>query len=169
MTSIDLLTDAFDRVRDAVHPAVQGLTTDQLAARLDAEANSIAWLVWHLTRIQDDHVAAVAQSEQVWTADGWADRFDFPFDEHETGYGQGPDDVAHVRADAALLTGYHDAVHARTIAYLRTIEDAALGTIVDDSWDPPVTLAVRLVSVVADDLQHVGQAAFLRGLITRGQ
>ena len=169
MTSIDLLSDAFDRIRDAVHPAVQGLTTDELAARLDAEANSIAWLVWHLARIQDDHVAGVAGTEQAWTAQGWVNRFGLPFDDGETGYGQGPDDVAQVRAEAALLTGYHDAVHARTIAYLRTVADNDLGNVVDDSWDPPVTLATRLVSVIADDLQHVGQAAFLRGVIARGQ
>jgi uncharacterized damage-inducible protein DinB len=169
MTSVDLLSDAFDRIRDAVHPAVQGLTTEELAARLDAEANSIAWLVWHLTRIQDDHVAGVAGTDQVWTADGWVDRFGLPFDDGETGYGQGPDDVAQVRAEASLLTGYHDAVHARTIAYLRTVADNDLATVVDDSWDPPVTLATRLVSVIADDLQHVGQAAFLRGVIARGQ
>jgi uncharacterized damage-inducible protein DinB len=169
MTSVDLLSDAFDRVRDAVHPAVQGLTTDELAARLDAEANSIAWLVWHLTRIQDDHVAGVAGTEQAWTAEGWVNRFGLPFDDGETGYGQGPDDVAQVRAEAALLTGYHDAVHARTIAYLQTVADADLTRVVDGSWDPPVTLATRLVSVIADDLQHVGQAAFLRGVIARGQ
>jgi uncharacterized damage-inducible protein DinB len=169
MTSVDLLSDAFDRIRDAVHPAVQGLTTDELAARLDAEANSIAWLVWHLTRIQDDHVAGVAGTEQAWTADGWVNRFGLPFDDGETGYGQGPDDVAQVRAEAALLTGYHDAVHARTVTYLHSLADDDLATVVDGSWDPPVTLATRLVSVIADDLQHVGQAAFLRGVIARGQ
>jgi len=167
MDTTALLVDAFERIRDAVHPAVQGLTVDQLATRLDDEANSIAWLVWHLTRIQDDHVAAVAGSEQAWTAEGWADRFGLPFDPAETGYGQGPDEVAQVRAEAALLTGYHDAVHARTVAYLATIGDDDLATVVDRSWDPPVTLGVRLVSVVADDLQHVGQAAYVRGIVTR--
>jgi len=167
MHSVDLLTDAFDRIRDAVHPAVQGLTVDQLAARLDGEANSIAWLVWHLTRIQDDHIAGVAGTEQAWTAESWADRFGLPFDVAETGYGQGPDEVAEVRADGSLLTGYHDAVHARTAAFLATLDEAELTQVVDDSWDPPVTMAVRLVSVVADDLQHVGQAAYVRGLISR--
>ena len=167
MDSTELLTDAFDRIRDAVHPAVQGLTVDQLAARLDGEANSIAWLVWHLTRIQDDHIAGVAGTEQAWTADGWADRFGLPFGVDDTGYGQGPDEVAQVRADGSLLTGYHDAVHVRTTAFLATLDEADLARIVDDSWDPPVSMATRLVSVVADDLQHVGQAAYVRGVISR--
>jgi hypothetical protein len=40
--------------------------------------------------------------------------------------------------------------------------------VVDASWDPPVTLGVRLVSVISDDLQHAGQAAYLRGMIEYG-
>ena len=63
------------------------------------------------------------------------------------------------------LRAYHDAVYARTIEYVRTLQDADLDRVVDTSWDPPVTLGVRLVSVVNDDQQHVGQAAFVRGLL----
>jgi hypothetical protein len=60
MTSAELLADAFGRIQETVHDAVRGLTPEQLAFRIDSDANSIAWLVWHLTRIQDDHVADVA-------------------------------------------------------------------------------------------------------------
>ncbi|MEU9843519.1 DUF664 domain-containing protein [Actinomadura sp. NPDC048032] len=165
MTSAELLTDAFDRIRQVVHGAVGGLSGPQLARRPAEDANSIAWLVWHLTRIQDDHVAGVAGTDQVWTRDGWADRFALPFDVSDTGYGHTPDDVAAVRVEADLLTGYHDAVHARTVRYVSALTDADLPRIVDRAWDPPVTLAVRLVSVVSDDLQHAGQAAYVRGLL----
>ena len=131
---------------------MSGLSPDQLAWRADEDANSIAWLVWHLTRIQDDHVAGVAGTEQVWTTGGWADRFDLPFTPDSTGYGHGPADVAAVRVGADLLLGYHDATHERTVAYVATLTDADLPRVVDCNWDPPVTLAVRLVSVVSDDL-----------------
>ncbi len=163
----EILTDSFERVRESVHQVVEGLDPDRLGYRPDAESNSIAWLVWHLTRVQDDHIAAVAGREQVWTADGWADRFGLPFDDGATGYGQGPGDVAAVRADAGLLTGYHDAVHAATLSFVAGLTDEDFPRVVDDRWDPPVTLAVRLVSVVNDDTQHVGQAAYLRGLVER--
>lgn len=166
MTSADLLSDAFGRIRGVVHAVVDGLDDEQLAYRVDGRANSIAWLVWHLTRIQDDHVADVAGTEQVWTAGGWAQRFGLPFDAAATGYGHGPDEVAAVRASAELLTGYHDAVYQQTVDYVQTVAEGDLGRIVDRRWDPPVTLAVRLVSVVSDDLQHAGQAAFVRGLVT---
>ena len=167
MTSADLLADGFDRIRGLVHAVVDGLGPDDLAARVGPEANTIGWLVWHLTRIQDDHVAGVAGTEQAWTAEGWVERFGLPFDPADHGYGHTPQQVGRVRVAGELLTGYHEAVHRRTLDYLRTLTDADLPRVVDTSWDPPVTLAVRLVSVLSDDLQHAGQAAFVRGLLSR--
>ncbi len=165
MTSAELLTDAFGRIKEVVHSAVEGLTEDQLIHRPGPEANSIAWLVWHLTRIQDDHVADVAGTEQTWPA--WADRFGLPFDPRDTGYGHDAAAVGAVRVPAELLLGYHDATCERTVEYVSGVTDDDLQRIVDERWDPPVTLGVRLVSVVSDDLQHAGQAAFVRGLLPR--
>jgi hypothetical protein len=167
MTSTDLLVDAFERIRDGVHPAVNGLSPDELAFRPDGESNSIAWLVWHLTRIQDDHVAGLDGSEQVWTAKKWADRFALPLDPSDTGYGHDPNMVAAVTADASSLLGYYDDVHEKTLEFVRSLAEADLGRVVDRSWEPPVTLSIRLVSVIVDDLQHVGQAAYIRGILQR--
>lgn len=164
----DLLSDAFERVREAVHHAVDGLDEEELTFRPDAVANSVAWLVWHLTRVQDDHVADLARTEQVWRSDDWAARFALPFTLSATGYGHTSEQVSAVRGvSAKLLAGYHDAVCDRTQQYLVSLDDADFGRIVDPSWTPPVTQAVRLVSVIADDLQHAGQAAFVRGLALR--
>jgi hypothetical protein len=168
MGSTEIIVDAFGRVRAVVHAAVDGLTADQLAHRVDPEANSIGWLVWHLTRVQDDHVADVAGGEQVWTSEGWVDRFALPLGRMDTGYGHSSADVAAVTvASPDLLTGYYDAVHQRTVEHLSGLTEADFARVVDTRWDPPVTLAVRLVSVIADDLQHAGQAAFLRGVVER--
>jgi uncharacterized damage-inducible protein DinB len=170
MTSTDLLTDAFERIREAVYQVVDGLTPEQLGYRIDKGANSIAWLVWHLTRIQDDHVADAAGAEQVWTSQGWVERFGLPFGPRDTGYGHRPADVAAVQvASGRLLVGYHDAVHRQTTGWVEGLVDADLARIVDRSWDPPVSLGVRLVSVIADDLQHAGQAALVRGVVQRRQ
>lgn len=162
----ELLVDAFERIRDGAHDAVAGLDPDQLATRPTPHANSIAWLVWHLTRVQDDHVADVAGLEQVWTAQDWHGRFGLPFGPEVTGYGQSSEDVAKVSGvTAEQLTGYLDAVHEQTVGYVRSLTPDDLSRVVDERWDPPVTLGVRLVSVVNDDQQHVGQAAFVRGLL----
>jgi hypothetical protein len=167
MDSHDILLDAFGRVRDDVHGAVEGLEEAALTFRADKDANTIAWLIWHLSRVQDDHVAEVAGIEQVWTSGGWVERFGLPFDKSAHGYGQSSSDVAAVKADAALLLGYFDAVHQQTMNYVEGLKDVDLDRVVDERWDPPVTLGVRLVSVVNDCTQHAGQAAFVRGLTER--
>ena len=172
MIIADLLADAFGRVREVVHEAVDGLTPGQLAFRPESEANSIAWLAWHIARIQDDHIADAASTGQVWTSErhgtSWADRFGLPFAVTATGYCHGPEAVAAVQVKSGeLLTGYFDAVHEETLRFVRGLTEHDLDRIVDESWDPPVSLGVRLVSVLSDSLQHAGQAAYLRGLIER--
>jgi uncharacterized damage-inducible protein DinB len=166
VTSAELLTDAFGRVREEVHEAVDGLTADELAVRLDQDANSIAWLCWHLARVQDDHVADAFDVSQVWPE--FSARFGFPFRTRDIGYGHDSRQVGEVRVSSgALLTEYHDAVHAQAVALVSGITDADLSRVVDEAWDPPVTLGVRLVSVISDCLQHAGQAAFVRGVLLR--
>jgi len=166
MTSAELLADAFERVQETVHEAVRGLTSSQLAERLDRDANSIGWLVWHLARVQDDHVAGAFGVPQVWTEYG--KRFELPFEASDIGYGHSSQEVAQITVVSGdLLTGYHDAVHEQTIRLVSGITDGDLDRVVDEGWDPPVTLSVRLVSVISDCLQHAGQAAFIRGILLR--
>lgn len=168
MDSTELLVDAYGRIRDEVRAVVTGLTAEDLAARPTHGANSISWLVWHLTRVQDDHIADAAGTGQVWTAEGWAGRFALDLPITDTGYGHDEQQAAKVRVDSPdLLLGYHDAVHERTVTYLRGLTASDLDRVVDENWSPPVTLGVRLISVLADDLQHVGQAAYVRGLSPR--
>ena len=166
MRTPELLLYAYDQVQETLRAAVRGLTADQLGHRISPDANPIGWLAWHLLRVQDDHIADVAGSEQVWTAEGWVGRFDLPFAPSATGYGFGSDQVAATRVPSSdLLLGYASAVQARTAEFLRGLSDDDLDRIVDERWDPPVTLGVRLVSILSDDLQHVGQAAYVRGVL----
>lgn len=158
-----LLSDSFERLRDLVAKVTGGLDQDALDYRPGPEANPIGWLVWHLTRVQDDHVADVAGVEQAWPA--WRERFSLPFDNFATGYGQTPQEAGQVHVSADLLAGYHADVHALTLRYLKSLTAEEVGRVVDERWDPPVTVSVRLVSVLGDCLQHLGQAAYVRGLI----
>jgi len=174
MPSAELLTDAFGRIRESAAEAVAGLSLQQLQARLDPAANPVSWLIWHLTRVQDDHVATAFGTDQIWSADGWAKKFGLPAETLEIGYGHSGKQVAEVSAaicgtssPGSLLTEYHEAVHAQTVSLVSAITDADLERVVDPHWDPPVTLGVRLVSVLDDDARHVGQAEFVRGILLR--
>lgn len=163
-----LLTDGFGRVAETVHQVVAGLSREELDVSLEPGTNSISWLVWHLTRVQDDHIAEVAEVAQRWTAQNWRERFALPLEPEDTGYGHSREQAGQVRGiEPEVLTGYHDAVHLATTDYLDRITDADLDRVVDADWDPPVTLAVRLVSVLDDDIQHAGQAAFIAGVLAR--
>ncbi|MFB9953931.1 mycothiol transferase [Cellulomonas denverensis] len=165
MNGIDVLTEGFGRLDDLVRTAVSGLGDQQLTERIGPQANTVAWLVWHLAREQDAQVAALRGTEEVWTAEGWADRFGLPLDPADNGYGNTTQQVAAVRAPAELLIGYAHAATAASIAYLGTLTDDQLDEVIDPGWDPPVTRGVRLVSVLDDAVQHAGQAAFVRGVL----
>jgi uncharacterized damage-inducible protein DinB len=166
MDVASLLLELYGRTPPLARDAVDGLSPDQLAERPSGTANSIAWLVWHLARVQDHHIAEILETDQIWTMGDWAARCGLDPNPNNTGYGHGPEQVAAVRPDnGAVLLGYLDAVQERTEAYLAGVQPDDLDRIVDRRWDPPVTLAVRLVSVADDSLQHVGQAAYVRGLL----
>ncbi|RBY94809.1 hypothetical protein DQ244_05980 [Blastococcus sp. TBT05-19] len=166
MQTSDVYGYAFDQIHEMFRSSLDGLDADGLHRRVTPDANPIAWLAWHLLRVQDDHVAELAGRDQVWTAQGWAERFGLPFDASETGYGFDRDQVSDVRVPSVdLLKGYAGAVHAQSAEFLRGLTDDDLDRVVDGSYDPPVTVGMRLVSVIGDDLQHLGQIGYARGLL----
>jgi uncharacterized damage-inducible protein DinB len=161
-----LLLDLYGRIPPLAREAVDGLGPERLTERPEPRANSIAWLVWHVARVEDHHVSELLDAEQLWVTGEWAARCGLEPDPANTGYGHSPADVQAVRPEAAtVLLDYLDAAHARTCAMLAELTPTDLDRIVDRRWDPPVTLGVRLVSVADDSLQHLGQAAYLRGLL----
>ncbi len=174
MDVAEVYLELFGRIPPLVREVLDGLDRDDLVVRPSPDANPIGWLLWHLTRVQDDHVADVMGVEQVWSSGEWAASFGLDPDTWDgyrnIGYGHDADDVARVRpASNEAIVAYHEAVDDRTRRYLAGLAAADLDRIVDRRWDPPVTLGVRLVSVADDSLQHVGQAAYVKGLLAAGR
>jgi hypothetical protein len=160
----ELLRDLFTRIIEHADDLTDGLTEELSAYQPAPGANSIAWLVWHSARVQDAQVADIAGVEQVWTSDGWVDRFGLDLPRDDTGYGHSAEDVGKVRAGADLLAGYYRAVHAMTLDFVTSVTSDGLERIVDRRWTPAVTASARLVSIVDDCAQHLGQAAYVRGI-----
>ena len=160
----EILRDSFTRIIEHVDDLTDGLADEVSFFRPAPDANSICWLIWHSARIQDAQMAQIAGVEQVWFTGGWVDRFalDLPRDAH--GYGHTSAEVARVRAPADLLAGYYHAVHKMTLEYIASVTAAELARVVDEHWNPPVTASVRLVSIVDDCAQHLGQAKYVRGI-----
>jgi len=168
MDERELFEDLLSRVHENVHQIAEGLAQEDLLVVPGPGSNPIGWLLWHISRVQDAQVAALLQQDQVWTEPGWAERFGLDADPRNVGYGHSTEQVAEVRPESVVaLTEYYDAVEERTSGFLRTLTPDALDRVVDRNWDPPVTLGVRLISILDDDIQHAGQAAYVRGLLER--
>lgn len=160
----ELLRDSFTRLIEHADELTDGLTDEVATFRPTPEANSIAWLIWHSARVQDAQLCPILGVEEVWTSGGWVDRFALDLPRNDTGYGHSPQDVAKVRVSAELLAGYYRAVHKLTLEYIASVTPEDLAQVIDTNWNPPVTASVRLVSIIDDCAQHLGQAAYIRGI-----
>lgn len=161
-----LLIELYGRIPLLARQAVEGISVEDLTAAPAPGTNPIGWLVWHLTRVQDHHVAELLDTDQVWVGDGWASHFGLAPDPSNIGYGHSAGEVAAVQPEGPeVLVDYLEEVGARTQAMLEDLAPTDLDRVVDHRWDPPVTLGVRLVSIADDSLQHAGQAAYVRGLL----
>ena len=166
----DLLTASLDRSRERFDRALDGVTLEQANTRPTPETapriDSLTWLAWHTAREIDLQVSALAGTEPLWTGAGFSARFALPLPDDTEDWRHTPEQAALVRVnDLALLTDYLDAACALAHEYLDGLEAAALDEVVDRSWDPPVTRAARLVSIIDDAAQHSGQAVYARRLL----
>ena len=161
----DFITDLLGGLPRTLDVALDGITAEQLAYRPGEQSNTIAWLVWHLTRIQDRIVSDLAGREQAWVADGWHAKFGRPPDAGDTGIGCTSEQVLSIRPETSqLLLDYYDAVFKRSADFLRTVTQADLDGVLDPN-SPEMTVGNRLRTCILDNAQHAGQAAYLRGLI----
>ena len=166
MNHNDVLNDAFGRLPGLVRSAVKELSPAQLRWAPAEGANPIGWLVWHLTRVQDDHVGDLIDGRQIYVDGAWGPKFGLKSEPGDIGYDHSAAQVAAVAPESwHVLVDYYTAVHGRTTTFIDGLSAAYLDRVVDERWDPPVTLGVRLLSVLNDDTQHAGQAAYVRGLL----
>jgi hypothetical protein len=162
-----LLLDGYGRVLGELERALDGVSRSDLNIRPHPDCNSMGWLAWHLTRVQDDHIADLAGDEQLYIKDGWYSAFDCPADPHDVGFGHSPEQVAAFRSpDIATILDYHRSVLERTRTYVTGLSEKELDRELNEPWFQPLpTVGVRLVSVLSDSLQHTGQIAYIRGLL----
>jgi hypothetical protein len=163
----ELISDGYGRVLHVLEKALDGLTPDDLNEQPHPDCNSMGWLTWHLTRVQDDHIADLMGEEQLWIENGWHARFNRAPNPKDIGFGHSSEDVGTFKSPRIeILLDYHRAVLERSRRYIRSLSMADLDRELNEPWyQPPPTVGVRLVSVMSDCLQHAGQVAYVRGLL----
>lgn len=163
-----LITDILVRISQRLERVLDGLTVDDLDQRPHPDCNSIGWLAWHLTRIQDLIITEIMEEEQLWIKDKWYAKFGRSPDPSDTGLGHSSEDVAAFRSpDGKTLLAYHRVVLEQSKRYTKNkLSETDLKRKSESSTLASVnTVHARLVAVINDNLQHVGQAAYLRGLL----
>ena len=168
MKGAHLIIDALERINEALHAELADITLDELVADLQP---SVGWLTWHLIRVQDSQVCPLSDRAQAWIEDGWHEKFKMAPEPRDYGpaHTNTRKQATSFIADTATLLAYHDAVFRRSVAYLDSLSDADLDRVLDDPrFDPRPTVGVRLVSVVNDNMQHVGQIVFQKGCLRSG-
>ena len=164
---VALLRDGFGRIREGVAAVVQGLSLEELSWRVDPDANPLGWLVWHLSRQQDAQVAHLGKLKSPWTTE-WSGRLDLPYPRDAHGYGMSSKEVGQFKvSDGQLLVGYHEATCELTMRWLDSVSEDDWDRVIDRNWDPPVTVAMRAISILEDSAKHLGQAEYVRGILLR--
>ena len=165
MDGAELISDALGRVNRILHRSLEGAPVEMVCKMPTPSTNSMAWLTWHLTRVQDHHISDMAGLPQLWTSEGWHARFGMAADDKETGNGHTLEQVAALKVDSVdVLLGYADAAYERSKTLLARMSPKDLDRVLDEpQFDPLPTVGVRLVSVVSDNTQHAGQIGYLRG------
>jgi hypothetical protein len=166
MDGAELIADGLGRINRVLHRTLEGVPTETLCKLPTADTNSMAWLAWHLTRVEDHHMSDLAGLPQLWTSAKWHQRFGMAEDDKETGTGHTPEQVAALKADAELLLAYTDSVYQRGLEYLKNIRPETLDEEINEpQYDPLPTVGVRLMSILGDNIQHAGQIAYVKGML----
>jgi hypothetical protein len=162
----DLLIDGYGRIPEFLENVLKGLTRGDLDWQPRYDCNSIGWLIWHLTRLQDVQTASLMDEEQLWIRDEWYTKFGRQPEPDDIGFGHGLEQVSAFKSpEAKILLDYNRAVVQRSKQYISSLSETDLDRELDEPWFQPLpTVGVRLVSILDDSLLHAGQAAYVRGL-----
>ena len=167
--ALTILIDAAQRAPEVARMVTEGLPPEAAHERPADRQNSIAWLIWHAARQEDVQVAQLSGREQVWSAGGWAQRLGIERGAEDFGFGDSAQDVGAVTTSSLEeLAAYLTEVTEASARYAASLSDDEIAEVIDDSYDPPVTRGVRLVSTFEDASTHLGQAAYARSLVDSG-
>ncbi len=166
MSPTESVVSTLQRNWAMVDSAMEGLDQETINRIPAEQCNSIAWILWHMSRVVDTFVNTRFQSRpQLWIAGGWHQRFGMGDDPDDRGVGWTMEQVASWSPpDLSVQLGYHQAVREAAAGYLSSATEADLAEVkVIPPAPEPRTVANALGQMVWDAVAHGGQIAYLRG------
>jgi uncharacterized damage-inducible protein DinB len=164
MKPIELIVKSLEESRQYVADAIKGLSQDDIAWRPKTHSNSIAFLLWHVARVEDLWINRILLGEkEVYELEGWHKKFNTPAQDSGFGY-----DVAKLKSwpvpKLALLKEYAAVVREKTLAYLKSVNEKKLDEPKDFGWSKG-NVGSALSHLITEVAEHSGQIGYLRGIM----
>ncbi|WP_163654843.1 DinB family protein [Listeria sp. PSOL-1] len=160
--SIDTLARAKERFEESLNQMSVAESNTMPAPLI----KSVTWLIWHTARELDYQISDLNKSQPLWLSQGWKEKFGLDLPDDTEDWHHTPQEAAKVIvSDKAILLDYLNASIDFTTSFLNTLEEESLDEIIDANWDPVVTRATRIVSIIDDAVMHSGQAVYTRRLV----
>ena len=163
----DFIIRSLEEIQEDLKRSVDGLTKEDLMTQPQPGANHIAFMIWHMTRVEDKLLHNLFQcSPQLWESGKWYERMGLPEDPKSTGFGYTAEQVScFPSVQPHELMDYVEAVRADTLDYLENIDAASLDEKVTAPPLGEVSIGNLISILVVELAQHVGQIAYVRGLV----
>ena len=162
----DLVRSGLDEYLEGLEQALDGLTPVELAWQPAPSSNNITWQVWHMARVEDRWVNSyLRQGTEVWIADKWYSKFGLQPEDH--GARQSAEDSA-AMPDLPLagLMDYYRVVRDSTNSYVDNLTADDLGkSYSHPRTNPGPTVNWVLAHLLVEEAQHLGQVAYVRGIL----
>lgn len=163
MNASDVFKLGLSRNNAIIALAIKDLSEDDIHDQPGESDNTIAWMIWHQTRYEDNSIAVMSGGEQVWTTGKWHEKFGMPPDPENNGVGHKPDQVRSFRAAKDDLLAYMAAVRPQTKSYLGGLSETDLDRTLTNIFGEALTVGEWLTRLLGDHTQHAGQICYLRG------
>lgn len=163
MDAKELILMSLEQSQGYLTKALDGLTQEEAAWSPEAECNSIAFILWHVIRVEDFFMNRVIQrASELYEAEGWQEKLGTPA--KETGYQYATEQLrAWPVPKLEVLRGYANSVREKTLAFLESISPERLSEVPRPDRSPD-SIGASLSRMSTEIALHVGQIAYLRGV-----
>lgn len=163
----DFALQSLNESQTALMQAVDSLSQEELMRQPQPGANHIAFILWHMVRAEDWFFHYLFQRvPQVWESEQWHEKLNLPDDPRVTGFGYTEEQVASFPSiQLRDLIAYSEAVRARTVDYLRSVNPARFDEIAKSRLFGEVSIGNLIGHLLIELAQHVGQIAYIREMV----
>ena len=162
MDAVTFIWDTLRQVQLRLLATCQGLTQDQVLWRPTPYANNIGFILWHLTRGEDNVISNLSSPEPtLWVSQGWHEKFNQPVEAPDPGDRMGLQSLPIPGLD--VLLGYSEAVHEKSQSFFSALPGERLDQ-APDPTRPQRTVAAALRHLITHKNNHHGQIDYIRGL-----